>query len=530
MGRVLFDTMPVDIRGYHQRTKHAASRYALGPAFLDWESQPNGFRRFDGARLVPLPLRLGAERAAEPLNLASLGLFLELALGISAWKEVPGALWPLRNTPSSGNLHPTEGWVILPPLAGIGTAPALYHYSPLVHGLEERCRLVDLPADLPAGGFLFALSSVLWRECWKYGERAFRYCQHDAGHALAAAIFAAACVGWHVRVLAQPGDAALAGLLGLDRDDAAHAYEREHPDLIALVAPTPPKEVALRPVAGDWFGRANCLSDDHDPWPVVDLAARVTHRADGAGAGGLAVAAADPGGVSPVPSTAPTAAIIRRRRSAQQMQKGSGLGLAAFADMLTACLPAGNPLLWRGWPWAPRLALMIFVHQVDGLAPGLYALIRDDDSLERLRAALKPDFLWQKVAGLDLPLYALALGEMRREASLLSCQQAIAGHSAFSLGMLADFDRTLGEAGDWAYRRLHWEAGMIGQALYLAATSAGQSGTGIGCFFDDGVHDFLGLGGAGMAWQTLYHFTIGTALEDERVTTLPAYPDRVIEA
>ena len=28
-----------------------------------------------------------------------------------------------------------------------------------------------------------ALTSITWREAWKYGERAFRYCNHDVGHA-----------------------------------------------------------------------------------------------------------------------------------------------------------------------------------------------------------------------------------------------------------------------------------------------------------------------------------------------------------
>ena len=40
------DSLPHDLAGYHRRTKHAPNRYALGPAFLDWSSQPNPFRRF----------------------------------------------------------------------------------------------------------------------------------------------------------------------------------------------------------------------------------------------------------------------------------------------------------------------------------------------------------------------------------------------------------------------------------------------------------------------------------------------------
>ena len=62
---------------------------------------------------------------------------------------------------------------------------------------------------------------------------------------------------------------------------------------------------------------------------------------------------------------------------------------------------------------------------------------------------------------------------------------------------------------------------MIGQVLYLEAEAVGLRGTGIGCFFDDGMHSLLGL--KHRRYQSLYHFTVGGPLEDERLTMLPAY-------
>jgi hypothetical protein len=46
-------------------------------------------------------------------------------------------------------------------------------------------------------------------------------------------------------------------------------------------------------------------------------------------------------------------------------------------------------------------------------------------------------------------------------------------------------------------------------------------GTGIGCYFDDAVHDVLGI--KDQKLQSMYHFTIGAALADERLQTLPGY-------
>ena len=64
---------------------------------------------------------------------------------------------------------------------------------------------------------------------------------------------------------------------------------------------------------------------------------------------------------------------------------------------------------------------------------------------------------------------------------------------------------------------------MIGQMLYLGAEAAGLRGTGIGCFFDDPVHEALGL--ESERYQSLYHFTVGKPVEDTRLTTLPPYED-----
>jgi hypothetical protein len=62
---------------------------------------------------------------------------------------------------------------------------------------------------------------------------------------------------------------------------------------------------------------------------------------------------------------------------------------------------------------------------------------------------------------------------------------------------------------------------MIGQVLYLEAEACGVRGTGIGCFFDDAVHEIMGF--RDNRYQSLYHFTVGKPLEDPRLTTYPPY-------
>ncbi len=86
--------------------------------------------------------------------------------------------------------------------------------------------------------------------------------------------------------------------------------------------------------------------------------------------------------------------------------------------------------------------------------------------------------------------------------------------------MLAEFDTALA-GGAWHYRELFWEAGVIGQVLYLEAEAAGLRGTGIGCYFDDAGHHLLGL--TDTRFRDLYHFTVGSPVEDTRLRTLAPY-------
>jgi hypothetical protein len=107
---------------YHRRTKHALQQYAKGLASLDWEEQPSGFRSFVGCQITRLPktganrevlfAELAKPRTAETVTKVSVGLLLELAFGLSAWKQFGSDRWSLRCNPSSDNLHPTEVYLI----------------------------------------------------------------------------------------------------------------------------------------------------------------------------------------------------------------------------------------------------------------------------------------------------------------------------------------------------------------------------------------------------------------------------------
>jgi SagB-type dehydrogenase family enzyme len=456
------------------------------------------------------------------------------SLAISAWKRAGDVTWPLRVNPSSGNLHPTEGYLVCGPVDGLTASPVVAHYAPREHALEVRTEFAlqiwqALVEDMPPGTILLGLASIHWREAWKYGVRAFRYCQHDVGHAIAALSIAAAGLGWRATLLDELGTAQLAQLLGLG---GAQGAEAEHADCLLAVHPQGLRCSALtlpeRALAGfdqlPWQGEANRLSRGHVDWPLIDDVAAATEKPPTEGAYGGALQVPQPGEPSE-PHGPSLRQIIRQRRSAVAMDGRGRMSRETFYKILGKTLAGAGQFPFNALPWAPLVHLVLFLHRVEGLLPGLYLLLRDATQRDSLQALMREDLSWERPASCPagLELYRLATGDVRALARQLSCRQDIAADGCFSLGMVAGFEGSLRRFGPWFYRRLYWECGLIGQVLYLEAEASGVRGTGIGCFFDDAVHELLGLGT--LDYQSLYHFTVGYPIEDARLATLPAYPD-----
>ena len=565
---------------YHDGTKHHFNRFAPSLGYLDWASQPRPFRSFDGAPVFNLypgpnvPGPVGELSLATydqlfgrspippaPITAATIGHFLRYSLGLSAWKVFKGSRWSLRVNPSSGNLHPTEAYIATGPLADFGETPGVWHYAPDRHVLERRSIFERAAWDLagiPGIGvateaFIVALTSIHWRESWKYGERAFRYCQHDLGHAIAALGLSASMCGWRLTMLPAWPQRAVGTLIGADRDEDYFEAEREEPACALLVTrgfvpdmprigflpdvprigflPDMPRIQRIRGLNVRWFGRASQLSKDHVQWTFIDEVARATedpgHTITAENArvaekewtsvlfARSAVDASDRG--------LDSRALVLQRRSAVAFDGASFTDRARFLRMLSRVMPGpGAP--WDAAWWSPRIHLALFVHRVEGVIPGLYVLARAASAVPRLKAAFTREFAWTQVAE-GFPLWLLQAGDYRSRSQHVSCDQDIAADGFFSLGMIADFEASLDEHGPSFYRHLFWESGMVGQVLYLEAEAAGARATGIGCFYDDPVHDLLGLNrDVGHAFQSLYHFTVGMPVEDARLTTEPGYP------
>src|SRR5260370_3748730 len=220
--------------------------------------------------------------------------------------------------------------------------------------------------------------------------------------------FAAAGLGWKLRLLDRVGDAAVSRLLGLDREADYAGAEREHPDIVALVVREKwasdrglclSKELVSQVAASRWYGTVNVLSPEHGvDWPVIDqVAVATTNPRIAADEEFSRFPSEEELFGAPVRSGAFTAEkVILGRRSAVSMDASTAIPAATFFRMLARLVPtrASRSIPWDALPWRPRTHLGLFVHPMTDLPPRLYVLARDPTKGETLAQAMQRALLW----------------------------------------------------------------------------------------------------------------------------------------
>ena len=464
------------IGDYHLRSSHTSGGYCPMPDKFDWPSMPGPRVYYDSERYA-LPLSIAVDAAPA----ASVSALLLACCGASGVKGDGENRWYVRSNPSSGNLHPVETYVLL--------NQRLYHYDALSHSLELRGANASAPVAVSKDAVVVLLSAISWREEWKYGLRGPRYTYLDAGHAIGAVLQAARAFGWTAYLADHLSDTELAALLGiggLEAPVAAIVLDRR--DGVAI-APDPAGDVT-------WYGAARPLAARSWSHPAADALASAV---------GKPATPRRPYTIEETSSAMSAEAYVRlarRRRTALAFARNTTTR-AAFFEILNSVVDEARR--FEGVP-ATASPLLVLVHGVDGIAPGTY-LVNPGELLTRVTSAREVS--WPPEA------YLISAGDVRAATAAAACHQAIAGDAAFVVAFLADMGAVFEPPSPYMYPRLFWQAGALGQRLYLAATARGLGASGIGCFFDDAVHAFLSL--EDQRFQALYLVAVGAALPDERL-------------
>ncbi len=489
----------MDWREYHELTKHSVESLRRTQYYLDWANMPNPFRHYEGAPILDLPAdpptpqisvlevlegKTGNTLARDGAEFLSQLLFYSAA--ISAFKRVSstGATYSLRVNPSSGNLHPTEFHFCAQGLSG--WPDGLYHYRPSSHMVEQRA-IGDFGAKLvgTAAPLIFVLTSIAWREAWKYRDRAYRYCLHDIGHAWQALTLAARSIGCETFALGHFLDDRVAESCLLPED--------EWPMLIVeLHGPSIPVRM-LDPVETIFFRcDPNRLSEQQESYPLIERIHAATKFTQTTIPSIVQANLSGRGEISLPPNFSTSLSfgdVVRNRRSALDFRGGEeSISLSQLATLLTTA----QRRLFADFATAPLVQLYLYVHRVDGLKPGVYRYWPEHAELEKIKE-----------------------GDQRVVAAALSLGQALAGNACLAFSMIGDFESASRSYGDRGYRYVHFEAGAIGQRMYLASEALGLRATGIGAFFDERVNRYLEL--SPERGQVVYHFALGYPVPDPRL-------------
>jgi len=431
---------------------------------------PDPFRHYEGVPVLDLPadppVPGGSTTYAD--GAAFLSQLFYYSAAISATKLVPstGLRYALRVNPSSGNLHPTEFHFLT---RGLKDWPdGLYHYRPSSHMAEQRA-VGDFTIGDTDGSIVFVLTSIAWREEWKYRDRAYRYCLLDIGHAWQSLVLAAQAMGCESLAIRDFPDDEIARSCRLAEDEwpmliidiRSNAEIRRNMDRARDLTET------------IWYGgQPNELSKEKLDYPRIDAihaATKVGHQA-----------APEPAHAGACDRT--FVEFARTRRSALDFIGGTQ---SISLPHLLTILSAAKPLL-------QFIQLYLYVHRVDDLEPGVYRLRPANGELEKVKS-----------------------GDQRVAAAGLSLGQDLAGNACVAFSMIGDLERAARAYGDRGYRYVHFEAGAVGHRLYLAAEALGLGATGIGAFYDEEVHRYLHL--SPEQGQVVYHFAIGYPVADPRL-------------
>lgn len=222
---------------YHEKTRYERSK--MGGHFLDWQNQPELFKRYEGRETIAMPREMplphkdlftlyDAPFKIRPshgvFDLSMLSRILLLTYTLSSRARHADGTFYYRSAASAGALYPTEIYVVSNGLVALG--PGLYHFSIREHGLVKlrdghfsgavnRFVKDSASGDTPLAFFLTAIFS---RSAWKYGNRSYRYHLLDTGHVFENLTLSLKALGLTSEKTFDFDDRAVNHLMGLDED------------------------------------------------------------------------------------------------------------------------------------------------------------------------------------------------------------------------------------------------------------------------------------------------------------------------
>jgi SagB-type dehydrogenase family enzyme len=487
---------------FHEATKYSKISVGSSGHYLDWENKPKPFKLYTGVPVQDLPTELlrpalnalvsisggvPKERISTRMDIDTLAELLFFSAGITREFKVQGrGTFYMRAAPATGALYPVELYVVCRELEGLEAG--VYHFCPGDFSLS-RLRSGDWTpvlssyagsrTDISAAPASVVLTSIAWRNSWKYQARSYRHWFWDGGVIAANLLATANSAGLRSSVVLGFEDEAVNGLLGLSaRQEAAIAIcpVGVSTDAATRSASGRSLDKELPPPIDPDFIR---LSQSKVDYPQVWEAHEASYLRDFSEVRSWTKTREEkpssPTAPSfdrsypldpsmPRPDDGPDLAQVILRRGSTRMFSPEPITYEQLSNVLYHST-RGAPLDLT----VPGTLLEVYLisNAVKDLPNGSYRFDRPSSSLEQLRA-----------------------GEFREMGGYLCLEQPLFAGASVVLFLMTDLAKVLYRFGDRGYRGAQFEAGVVAGRIYLAsyAQRMGASGT---TFYDDAVTEFF---------------------------------------
>src|SRR5712692_1708223 len=225
---------------YHDATKHSEISLRTSGHYLDWENKPAPFKVYGNLPSIPLPrdfprpeeAALKAIRGEIPSksvkkpDLAVLAEILFFSAGLTRKMRLGSEEYYMRAASATGALYPIELYVVSGDIPGLKAG--VYHFNPYDFALvqlrdgEYRSDLA-LASDESSGSspFTIVMTSLAWRNAWKYEARSYRHWFWDSGVIAANLLAICTSEGLSCKLVLGFVDGMVDKLLGLEEMEEA---------------------------------------------------------------------------------------------------------------------------------------------------------------------------------------------------------------------------------------------------------------------------------------------------------------------
>jgi SagB-type dehydrogenase family enzyme len=484
--------MKTTSKDYHTATSY--DRFDMTGHHLDWQNQPDVFKAYPGKEILALPRpenmperslwglyrEIEESRDGNDLDFHRLSQIFLLSQALTAKGRSGGDDFYFRSAASAGALYPNEVYLGAYKIGNLDQG--IYHYGVGNSSLTQlrKGNFVKHVADaqnLPDVGDLaatFFITAIFIRSAWKYRARAFRYVLLDGGHILENLILALTASGMTFSIHYNFDDRELGSLVGIDNKSEVclacvnvRANGRENDIANDMVDPLPAEVLSASRVSGRETAYTDIESayESGTQWhatgddtPEIDASLGIRPE------DWISIPDAEPGEDA---VTYPKAVFSRRSKRNFIRKSITHDTLMGFLDIL--CLSSRpDRLADHRTPWS--LSTGFLTQGVAGVADGFYLL-----DVENRRAGL------------------ISATPMIEQMTRVCLDQEWLSNSSIHFLFMTNLDRVDEHWGTRGYRYAMINAGRLGQAVYICATSAGLGCCGIGALYDPEARALLHL-------------------------------------